>query len=181
MHCGAAIRGCPSPGHGSDPPQWEEVLGRAWPLWSPALEGAPRPRWQLAVAQGDPGGLGGRGSGHWQSRPSPDCRYGGVCWKLRSVGRMVGESRTGVRGARRWESQKASRGWMGDREHSCPLSPFICNPMSPSAPPPGEGNYREKPGSKRASDSVRAAQALRHGAPGSASASSHRIRTVYVN
>lgn len=34
---------------------------------------------------------------------------------------------------------------------------------------------------KWASDPVRAAQALRHGASGSASASSHRIRTVYVN
>lgn len=59
MHCGIATRGCPSPGHGSGPPQREEGSGRAWSLLSQALEGVWRPGWQLAVAQGDPGGRGG--------------------------------------------------------------------------------------------------------------------------
>lgn len=40
----------------------------------------------------------GVGGGHWQNRPAPDCRYGGVCWRLRYVGKMVGESTTEVRG-----------------------------------------------------------------------------------
>lgn len=58
MHCGIATQGCPSLGRGSDPPQREEGSGWAWSLSSQALEGVPRPGWQLAVAQGDPGGHG---------------------------------------------------------------------------------------------------------------------------
>lgn len=40
----------------------------------------------------------GRRGGHCQNRPSPDCRYGDVCWGLRYVGKMGGKSRTEVRG-----------------------------------------------------------------------------------
>lgn len=77
MHCGIATRGCPSPGLGSDPPQWEEGSGQAWPPLSQALEGVLSPDWQLAVAQGDPGGQEGSGGGHWQNRPAQGCRYVG--------------------------------------------------------------------------------------------------------
>ena len=65
----------------------------------------------------------GRRGGHCQNRPAPDCRYGDVCWGLRYVGKMVGKSRTEVRGGsemgdkRLWRPK--GRGW--SREQRMPL------------------------------------------------------------
>lgn len=113
MHCGIATRGCPSPGHGSDPLQQEEGSGRAWSLLSQALEGVRRPGWQLAVAQGDQGGRGveKRWALAEQTPPAPDCGYGGVLfWRLRYVGKWYGSVGRRSEEAGRRETRQKGRG-----------------------------------------------------------------------
>lgn len=72
-----------------------------------------------------------------------------VCWRLRSVGKMVGKSKTGVRGGVGmgdkclWRA-KRQRLVGRTKAHAAALSPFIGSLISPPPPHPGERNYKEK-------------------------------------
>lgn len=76
-----------------------------------------------------------RRGGHWQNRhpaPPQTAGMGGLCWRLRYVGKWYGSvGRRSEEARRREPSQKAEAG-LEVRGCGCPLSPILCGPVGPS-------------------------------------------------